>query len=88
MTAETMRPDAVEPGWKWLYQVAGISGLVLGAGYLAIFPLYARVGPPPSSAEAWLSYLAGKTTVWWVILWLSVLTTFSSCLSLLLSIWH
>ena len=74
MTAETMRPDAVDPGWKWLYRVAGISGLVLGVGYIAIFPLYARVGPPPSGGEAWLTYLVGKTTVWWVILWLSVLT--------------
>jgi hypothetical protein len=74
MTAETMRADAADPGWKWLYRAAGISGLVLGAGYIVIFPLYARVGAPPSGGEAWLTYLVGKTTVWWVILGLSVLT--------------
>jgi hypothetical protein len=33
------------------------------------------VGAPPSGdGEAWLSYLAGKTTIWWAILGLSVLT--------------
>jgi hypothetical protein len=49
--------------------------LMLGLAYLAIFPLYARVGAPPSGdGEAWLAYLAGKTGVWWIILALSVLT--------------
>jgi hypothetical protein len=44
--------------------------------YLATLPLYARVGAPPASAagQAWLAYLAGKTTEWWIILGLSVLT--------------
>jgi len=74
MTAEPMRTDAVDPEWKWLYRVGGISGLVLGMSYIIIFPLYARVGAPPSGGEAWLTYLVGKTTVWWVILWLSVIT--------------
>jgi hypothetical protein len=58
----------------WLYRVGGISALVLGAAYIAIIPLYAHVGAPPSSGEAWLKYLSGKTTVWWAILGLSVLT--------------
>ena len=68
MTAQTMRSDTVDADWKWLYRVAGISGLVLGVGYIIIFPLYARVGAPPSGGEAWLTYLVGKTTVWWAIL--------------------
>ena len=31
-------------------------------------------GAPPTGAEAWLTYLAGKTGPWWAILGLSVLT--------------
>jgi hypothetical protein len=61
----------------WLYRVGGISAFVLGLAYLAIFPLYARVGAPPAGdGAAWLQYLAGKTDVWWTILGLSVLTDF------------
>jgi hypothetical protein len=44
--------------------------------YLLIFPLFAQAGVPPRGGEAWLKYLAGKTTVWWSILGLSVLTDF------------
>src|SRR5215469_12861511 len=74
MSAEKMMVNAVDPDGKWLYRAGGISALLLGLGYLAIFPLYATVGAPPSDAEAWLKYLVGKTTVWWAILGLSVLT--------------
>lgn len=66
---------AGQPDEKWLYRVGAVSALVLGLAYVAIFPLYARVGAPPSGdGEAWLAYLAGKTGVWWIILALSVLT--------------
>jgi hypothetical protein len=72
-----MRLNAVDPDGKWLYRLAGISALGLGIGYIIIFPLYAHVGAPPSGdGEAWLKYLPGKTTVWWTILGLSVLTDF------------
>ena len=54
--------------------MGGISALVLGAAYIAIIPLYALVGAPPSGSEAWLKYLSGKIPVWWAILGLSVLT--------------
>src|SRR5215469_15904375 len=74
MSAEKMMVNAVDPDGKWLYRAGGISALLLGLGYLAIFPLYATVGAPPSDAEAWLKYLVGRTTVWWAILGLSVLT--------------
>jgi hypothetical protein len=58
-----------------LYGVGGASALVLGVGYLAIFPLYAQAGAPPKGlGAAWLPYLADKTTIWWAILALSVLT--------------
>src|SRR6266545_4143347 len=72
-----MAAIAVDPDGKWLYRVGGISALVLGVAYIVIFPLYAHVGAPPSGdGEAWLKYLDGKTTVWWAILGLSVLTDF------------
>jgi hypothetical protein len=68
--------DAINPDGKWLYRVGGISALALGIESLIIFPLFARVGAPPTGGEIWLKYLQGKTTVWWTILWLCVLTDF------------
>jgi hypothetical protein len=76
-SVEVSPVDAVGRDEKWLYRVGGLSALALGVAYVAIFPLYARVGAPPTGdGEAWLAYLAGKTAVWWVILGLSVLTDF------------
>ena len=46
----------------------------MAIGYVAIIPLFAWVGIPPTTGEAWFRYLPGKTTVWWVIVWLSVVT--------------
>ena len=74
MDAEGVTAAAATPDSGWLYRVGGISALVLGAAYVAIIPLYAHVGAPPNSGEAWLKYLSGKTTVWWAILGLSVFT--------------
>jgi hypothetical protein len=68
--------DVVGADQKQCYRVGGIAALVLGIGYIIIFPLYAHVGPPPSGGEAWFQYLPGKTTVWWAILGLSVFTDF------------
>ena len=76
MGVQKMMVDAVDPDQKWLYRVGGVSALVLGIAYIAIIGLYVPVGAPPSAAEARLTYLAGKTTVWWAILALSVLTDF------------
>jgi len=74
---EKMTANVVEPDGKWMYRVGGISALVIGIGYIVIFPLFARVGGPPSGGgEVWLKYLVGKTTVWWAILGLCVLTDF------------
>jgi hypothetical protein len=72
--SERTMADAVDPEGRWLYRVGGVSALVLGVAYIVTIPLYAHVGPPPSGGEAWLRYLAGKTTEWWAILGLSVLT--------------
>src|SRR5712692_1285383 len=77
MSVENMTVNAVDPDGKWLYRVGGISALVIGIGYIIIFPLFALVGNPPSGGgEVWLKYLEVKTTVWWAILGLSVLTDF------------
>ena len=74
MSTEQMRVHAVDPTGKWLYRVGGLCALVIGIAYLITIALYARVGAPPSGGEAWLQYLAGKTTLWWAILGFSVLT--------------
>ena len=66
----------VDPDGNWMYRTGGVSALVLGVAYLVIIGLYAQVGAPPNNAAAWLVYLPGKTTVWWAILGLSVLTDF------------
>ena len=76
MSVQKMMVNAVDPDGKWLYRVGGISALVLGIAYIITIGLYVPVGAPPSGAEARLTYLAGKTTVWWAILGLSVLTDF------------
>jgi hypothetical protein len=76
MCAEKMIANAVDPDGKWLYRVGGICALVLGIAYIITIPLYASVGVPPSGGEEWLKYSVGKTTVWWAILGLSVLTDF------------
>ena len=59
---------------KLCYRWGGIAALLLAIGYVAIIPLFTWVGAPPATGEAWFRYLLGKSTVWWVILWLSVVT--------------
>ena len=77
MSVEKMTVNVADPDGKWLYRVGGISALVIGIAYIIIFPLFAHVGGAPSSGgEVWLSYLEGKTTVWWAILGLCVFTDF------------
>jgi hypothetical protein len=76
MSVEKMTVNVVEADGKWMYRVGGISALVIGIGYIIIFPLFALVGAPPSGGEVWLKYLEGKTTVWWAILGLCVFTDF------------
>ncbi len=61
---------------KNLYRAGGIAALSLAAGYVVIVALYAQVGAPPNGGDAWFKYLAGKTTIRWWIVALSVLTDF------------
>jgi hypothetical protein len=59
---------------KQCYRWGGMAALLLAIGYAAIIPLFARVGAPPVTGEAWFRYLPGKTTAWWTIIWLCVVT--------------
>jgi|AGTN01.2.fsa_nt_gi hypothetical protein len=56
------------------YRLCGISAIILGISYIIITMLYVLVGAPPKEGEAFLQYLDGNTTIWWAILFLSVLT--------------
>jgi hypothetical protein len=76
MSVEKTTVDAGGVDQKRWYRVGGVAALLLGIGYIIIFPLYAHVGAPPHDGEAWFKYLPGKTTVWWMILGLSVFTDF------------
>ncbi|HEV2486055.1 MAG TPA: hypothetical protein VGT08_11035 [Terracidiphilus sp.] len=55
-------------------RVGAIAALLIAVGYIVIIPLYARVGAPPHDGDSWFSYLPGKTSLWWAILWISVFT--------------
>jgi hypothetical protein len=57
-----------------LARIGGIAAIAIGLSYLAITALYAVAGAPPRAAETWLLYLGGRTTAWWAITGLSVLT--------------
>ncbi len=59
---------------KHCYCWGAIAALLLATGYVAIIPLFSWAGEPPVTGEAWFRYLPGKTTAWWVIIWLSVIT--------------
>jgi hypothetical protein len=63
------------PQLKW-FRVGGIAAILLAVGYVVIFPLYFRVGAPPSGGDAWFKYLPAKTSLWWAIVAVSVVTDF------------
>jgi hypothetical protein len=76
MKIENLTVAAAEVDQKQWYRVGGIAAIAIGTAYIIIVFLYARVGAPPKGGEAWFQYLPGKTTTWWAILGLSVLTDF------------
>jgi hypothetical protein len=59
---------------KQRYRWGGIAALLLAIGYVVTIPLFAWVGAPPVTGEAWFRYVPGKATAWWVILWVMVVT--------------
>jgi hypothetical protein len=85
---ETAPLLADEKQWcRW----GGIAALLVAAGYLAILPLFASAGPPPATGSDWFRYLPGKTTVWWAILWISVVTDIAwlpAALGLCFALWR
>lgn len=65
----------VDPSVKWMFRVAGISALLLAAGYLVAIPIYALVGNQPATGvAAQLAYFAQHATGWWSIVVLMVVT--------------
>lgn len=65
------RENTIQTSW---YRVGAVAALLLAAGYVAVIPLYMQAGPPPHGGMAWFHYLPGKTTIWWQIVALSVVT--------------
>lgn len=66
----------VDPHWKGMYRLGAFSAFLVVIGYLIQIALFVPVYPFPSEGQAMLEYLVGKTTVWWAIIGLSVLTDF------------
>jgi len=65
----------VDPDGKWIYRVGGLSGLVLGIGYLMTFPVITYAGGfPPSGIEARLAFFAEHAAGWWAITGLMIFT--------------
>jgi hypothetical protein len=67
--------DWTDPNETRIYRWGGVAAIALALSYLVITVLYIQAGAVPSGGgEAWLQYLATRTTAWWAILGLSVLT--------------
>ncbi len=62
------------PDNRWLFKTGGLCTFVLWLAYVATVVLYFSVGKLPSDGAAWLTFLGGKTALWWTIIGLSVLT--------------
>jgi hypothetical protein len=62
------------PDNRWLFKTGGLCTFVLGLAYVATVVLYFSVGKLPADGAAWLTFLGGKTALWWTITGLSVLT--------------
>ncbi len=60
---------------KQLFLIAGCSGIVIAVGYAFLPIAFAISGfPLPSEASQWVTYLEGKTNIWWWIIWISIIT--------------
>jgi hypothetical protein len=74
MNSTTTTAIAAHPDERWSFRIGGLAALAIGIAYLLIIVLYASVGVPPQGGQARLDYLVGKTSAWWAIVGLSVLT--------------
>ncbi len=60
---------------KQLFLIAGYSGIIIAAAYAFNSIAFAVSGfPLPTEASGWVTYLEGKTNLWWGIIWLSIIT--------------
>lgn len=60
---------------KQLLLIAGYSGIIIAIVYAFISTAFAVSGfPLPIEASKWVTYLEGKTNIWWWIIWLSIIT--------------
>jgi len=60
---------------RWLYRLAGYSGIAVAVGYVFMTAGFIISGTPlPVTAEAWVAYMAGKSNIWWGIICLSIIT--------------
>jgi hypothetical protein len=66
----------LNPNRNLLYQMSGISAIILVISYVIITTVYAIGGALPIGGEEWLKHLIGHAAEWWTILGLSVLTDF------------
>jgi len=66
----------VDPDGNWIYRVGGLSGLVLGIGYLLTIPvsIFSAGGFPPPGIEARLAFFAEHAAGWWAVTGLMVFT--------------
>lgn len=68
--------STVNPDGKWIYRVGGISGILVGIGYLLTIPVTTIIagGFPPLVAEGRLAFFADHTAGWWGVTALMVFT--------------
>lgn len=60
---------------KQVFLIAGYSGIIIAIVYAFISIAFAISGfPLPAEASQWVTYLEGKTSIWWSIIWLSIIT--------------
>lgn len=66
----------VDQDGTWIYRVGGLSGIVLGIGYLLTIPVTIIIagGFPPFGVEARLAFFAEHAAGWWVATALMVFT--------------
>ena len=58
-----------------LFLWSGISCIAIATGYIVITILFVLSGAPlPKDAASWITYLNGKYNLWWIIIWLSIIT--------------
>lgn len=57
-----------------LLKLGAVSGILLAVGYVVIIGVYSAGGALPTGGENWLKYMSERVNLWWMIIWLSVLT--------------